>query len=342
MMNNKDKVSIIVAVYNIEKYIGKCIESLIAQIYRNIEIILVDDNSNDRSGIICDEYKRKDQRIKVLHHVKNTRQSGVRNTGLENATGEYIVFVDGDDWLANDFVSYMLKVIKISDSDMAINLVNFTSRDLKQIKEKEIETWSPEKTTAELLFPHISIGAWNKIYKRSFIEKNHLRFKTHLYTAEGETFINAAAQRANCIGVGYRKVYYYRLNNVNSATTKYDIKQSEGALSAFNEIYEELVLKTPLIIAAFNTHTWLNHFWNIRQIIALHLDHEKEKEYNESIAYVKKYAKRSAKSEKKLSKKIKYRVTGYMPILSAKIKNYIFDKKLMKDVKKYNKAKEEI
>ena len=72
MMNNKDKVSIIVAVYNIEKYIGKCIESLIAQIYRNIEIILVDDNSNDRSGIICDEYKRKDQRIKVLHHVKNT------------------------------------------------------------------------------------------------------------------------------------------------------------------------------------------------------------------------------------------------------------------------------
>lgn len=341
-MNNKDKVSILVAVYNIEKYIGKCIESLIAQTYYNIEIILVDDNSNDRSGIICDEYKKKDQRIKVLHHENNTRLSGVRNTGLENATGEYIVFVDGDDWIANDFVSYMLKVIKTSNSDMAINLVNFTSRDLKQVKERKVETWSPEKATAELLFPHLSIGAWNKIYKRSFIEENHLRFKTYLFTAEGYTFISAAAQRANCVGVGYRKVYYYRLNNINSATTKYDIKQSEGALFALSEIYEELVLKTPLIITALNTHTWLNHFWNIRQILALHLDHEKEKEYYESISYVKKYARRSAKNEKKLSKKIKYRVTGYMPILSAKIKNYIFDKKLMKDVKKYNKAKEEI
>lgn len=336
------KVSILVAVYNIEKYISKCIQSLITQSYQNIEIVLVDDNSTDKSGILCDEYQKRDSRIKVIHHGKNKRLSEVRNTGLDNASGEYIVFVDGDDWLADDFVSYMMDVIKVNDSDMAINLENFTSRDKKQVKSRNIEVWSPEKATAELLFPHLSIGAWNKIYKRDFIEKNNLRFKPYLFTAEGYTFICTAAQRANNIAVGYRKVYYYRLNNINSATTKYDIRQSEGALYALKEIREEFVLKTPLIINAIDVHTWLNHFWNIRQIIALNLEKEKKVEYNESIKYVKKYAKRVAACEDKISKKVKYRITGYVPKTSARLKNYIFDQKLIRDVKRYKKIEEEI
>lgn len=337
----KPKVSIIVAIYNIDKYIGKCISSIINQDYRNIEIILVDDCSKDYSGKICDEYAEKDSRILVIHNENNIRQSEVRNTGLNHATGDYVVFVDGDDWLASDYVTYMLKVITETKSDMAINLVNFTTRDTKQVKTQKPQIWSAEKATAELLFPHITVGAWNKIYSRDFIEKCNLRFRSELFTAEGDRFINDAAQRANHVGVGYRKVYYYRLNNTGSATTKYDIRQSEGALYAMKEIEKDLIIRTPYVINALHQHIWLNHFWNIRQILALRLKSEKKESYLKSINYIRKYAFSVAKGEPAINKKIKYCLTGMFPVLIAKSKNALFDLKLKIDVIRYRHIEKE-
>lgn len=332
------KVSILVAVYNIEKYIGKCIQSIIDQDYTNLEIILVNDCSTDLSGKICDDYASKDDRIIVIHHEENTRLPGVRNDGLDRATGDYIVFVDGDDWLASDFVTYMLDVITQTKSDMAINLVNFTTRDTKQVPDCSFQIWSAEKATAELLFPHLTIGAWNKMYKREFIEKHHLRFHPELFTAEGERFINDAAQRANHVGVGCRKVYYYRLNNTGSATTKYDIRQSKGALYAFKGIEKDLIIRTPYVMNALRQHIWLNHFWNLRQILALDLQEEYKESYLESFYYVKKNAFSVAKGEPRVSKKIKYCLAGMFPHFVAKIKNLIFDMKLKRDVIRYNRV----
>ncbi len=143
----------------------------------------------------------------------------------------------------------------------------------------EIQTWSAEKATAELLYPHLSIGCWNKIYRRDFIEKNQLRFRPNLYTAEGDRFINDAAQRANSVGVGCKKVYYYRLNNENSATTKYDVRQKLGAIEAFKGVEKDLIIKTPYIMRAMNHHVWINHLWNIRQILALNLRDIKRAKY---------------------------------------------------------------
>lgn len=327
------KVSIIVAIYNIERFIGKCIDSIISQDYKNIEIILVDDCSTDLSGKICDDYKANDDRICVIHHSTNTRHSIVRNDGLDKATGDYIVFVDGDDWLAPDFVSYMLMVIIETNSDMAINLVNYTSRDTQQIKDSEIQTWSAEKATAELLYPHLSIGCWNKIYRRDFIEKNQLRFRPNLYTAEGDRFINDAAQRANSVGVGCKKVYYYRLNNENSATTKYDVRQSLGAIEAFKGVEKDLIIKTPYIMRAMNHHVWINHLWNIRQILALNLKKEYQKELNTSIEHIKQNYYSIVKNETTIYKKAKYTFIGLFPKSSARIINYRFNTKLKKDIK---------
>lgn len=340
-LQNNSKVSILVAIYNIEKYIGKCIESIINQEYRNIEIILVDDCSRDDSGKICDEYAKKDSRILVIHHENNTRLSGVRNTGLNHATGDYIVFVDGDDWLASDYVTYMLNVITETQSDMAINLVNFTTRDIKQVKSKKNQVWSAEKTTAELLFPHVTIGAWNKIYRRDFIEKYNLRFHSELFTAEGYRFINDAAQRSNHVGVGYRKVYYYRLNNEGSATTKYDIRQSEGALFALKGIERDLIIRTPYVMNALHQHIWLNNFWNLRQILSLKLKSKKRDSYMNSRNYIRKHALSVAKFEPAINKKIKYFFTGMFPVLAAKSKNVLFDLKLKIDVFRYRHIEKE-
>lgn len=340
-MNNKSKVSIIVAIYNIEKYITKCIESIINQDYTNLEILLVDDFSTDKSGFICEDYAKKDKRIKVIHHNKNIRAGGVRNSGLDNANGEYIVFVDGDDWLAPDFVSYMIHVITQTDSDMAINKVNYTTRDMVAYDGDMIEIWSAEKATAELLFPHLSIGCWNKIYKKSFIDDNKLRFRIDLFTAEGDRFINDAAQRANKVGVGCKKVYYYRLNNMTSATTKYDIRQSLGAIEVFKEIEQDLIIRTSCVLFALEQHKWLNHFWNLRQINALDLRNPYRKEYAESKKFVKDNFLSVAIHEPSFLKRVRYVLIGIFPTLSAKRMNTKFDKRLKRDIEYFRYLEKE-
>ena len=103
----EELVSVIVPVYNVGKYVGDCIESLITQSYKNIEIILVDDGSTDDSGRICDAYADKDCRIKVIHK-ENGGLSDARNVGIDSATGVYYSFVDGDDFLKEDTISQMV------------------------------------------------------------------------------------------------------------------------------------------------------------------------------------------------------------------------------------------
>ena len=336
MIDKKQKVSIIIAIYNVEQFLIQCIESVIKQDYKNIEIILIDDASTDGSGAICDKFSKIDNRIIVIHNNQNRRQSYTRNLGISKASGEYICFVDGDDWLAPDFVSYMLKVIISTNSDMAINLVNFTTRNLKQISCNKIEVWTPEKATAELLFPHITVGCWNKIYKRDFLNRFNLRFNLEFYVGEGDKFINEAAQRAKSVGVGCKKVYYYRLNNTESATTKYDVRQSRGALNVMQSIENDLIIRTPYVIGALNVHIWLNHFWNLRQILATNTICENNDEFVNSIKYIKENFLSVVKIEPSVNKKIKYFFTGLFPILAAKCRNLLFDIELNFDLKNDN------
>lgn len=328
----KDKISVLVAIYNIEKFIGQCVESIINQDYKNLEIILVDDNSTDNSGKICDEYAKQDKRVKVIHHKENTRLPGVRNDGMKAATGKYIIFVDGDDWLAKDHVSYLYKVItKEPDLDFGINLVNYTTRDTKEVPEKEIKFWTPEKTTAELLWPHISIGAWNKIYRRSFLEKNKLTFKP-LFTAEGFRFITDTSQRVKKVAVGNKRIYYYRKNNTESATTKYDIRQPLAAIKAAEGIKADLLIKTKPVLRAVDHQIWVNHYWCVRQVVALGIKDQYRKEYNESRKYLQQNAFRIASYVKRPRTKIFTILLGIMPDTISRAINKREEKMLKKDV----------
>lgn len=113
------KISIIVPIYNVEKYIRRCIESILNQTYTNFELILIDDGSTDSSGVICDEYANKDNRIKVIHK-ENGGLSSARNAGLDIATGEYISFVDGDDYIAEDMIEKLYNSITGNNADIAV------------------------------------------------------------------------------------------------------------------------------------------------------------------------------------------------------------------------------
>lgn len=119
-MKNDYLISVIVAIYNQENYVRKCIESIINQTYRNLQIILVDDKSTDQSGIICDEYAVKDNRIQVIHHEQNTGLVGTMKTGLLAAKGDYIAEVDGDDWIEDTMYEQLLREIVATDSDFGV------------------------------------------------------------------------------------------------------------------------------------------------------------------------------------------------------------------------------
>ena len=116
---NEELISIIVPVYNVEAYIHQCIKSIIEQSYKNLEIILVDDGSKDKSGKICDDYARKDKRIKVIHK-KNGGLSDSRNAGITVATGKYIAFVDSDDWIEKNMYEKMYNECEKFGADICI------------------------------------------------------------------------------------------------------------------------------------------------------------------------------------------------------------------------------
>lgn len=326
-----DKVSVLVAAYNVEAYISKCIQSIIDQTYRNIEIIVVDDHSTDGTGRICDEMAYKDPRVICIHHEKNRRLPGTRNTGLDNATGDYITFVDGDDWLAPDFVEYLLGIIKSTKSDMAISCTNFTTRDMTQTQEDHIDIWTSERATADFLYSRIPIGAWDKLYDRAFIEKYHLRFHEELFTAEGFRFINDCAQRVNQVAVGHRRVYYYRLNNLKSATTFPDIKQGTGALSALEGIERDLILRTDDVMASLHHHKWANNIYTLRLIIETN-SQDKEKElYKKCVRYIHDNGKSVAKESKTKRYAIRIIITSMFPVLMCYYEIWRKNRELRKD-----------
>ncbi|MCK2016877.1 glycosyltransferase [Peribacillus frigoritolerans] len=178
-------ISIIVPVYNAEKYISKCVESIIVQTYRQLEIILVNDGSSDSSPQICDLLAKKDNRIKVIHK-RNGGVSSARNEGLKIAQGEYIGFVDSDDWIEEDFFNILYNSIVKDNADISIcGYLNETSKG---------EIISPSTTVKEsIIFNNVeAIRAmfegsifmghlWNKLYRADFIKKNSFEKDIHMF-----------------------------------------------------------------------------------------------------------------------------------------------------------------
>ena len=284
-MINEKKVSIIVAIYKSEKFLNKLIDSLISQTYENIEIILVDDGSPDNSGRICDEYAKKDDRIRVIHK-ENGGACEARNVGMAAATGDYIVIVDGDDWLSLDYTEYMMQLINETQSDMAFSDNIFTTRDQVQVESDQIEVWSAEDATAAIIYPHMPIGPWNKIYSTELLRKNNITFSVP-WSGEGLYFASTAAQYSNHVGVGHRKVYNYRLNNINSGLTNYNVQMGINALQNIKYIGENLHIKTPKLINAVNWHIWKNYNFLLMLIIATDSKEKYHDEYKECIKKIR-------------------------------------------------------
>ncbi len=202
-------VSVIVPVYRVEDYLDKCIESIIGQVYSNLEIILVNDGSPDNCGEICDDYAKKDKRIKVVHK-KNGGLSDARNYGIEVATGKYILFVDSDDWVELDTAGYLVDLALINSSDIVTVTyapVYEGSLPTPDSGTYRVRNLDPAEALSDALYGSDStLHAWGKLYKRSLFK--NVRFPVgRLYEDAGTTYKLIAKSKK--VTVSSAKKYYY-------------------------------------------------------------------------------------------------------------------------------------
>ena len=207
------KVSVIIPIYNVEQYLTKCLESVINQTYKNLEIICVNDCSSDNSYTILEEYFQKDNRIKIIYREKNGGLSAARNSGLDVATGEYIYFIDSDDWIGLDYIDGMVKAIEKANTDIVLN-TNIQSVDKNIITPFKWYRYSNKLTEGEYLNTENAVNKshvmiWTHLYKRSFLDKYNLKFPEG-YIHEDEYFQHISKIRCDKIFCFYGSSYYYR------------------------------------------------------------------------------------------------------------------------------------
>lgn len=202
-------VSVIVPVYKVEPYLHRCVDSILIQTYANLEIILVDDGSPDNCGQICDEYARKDKRIKVIHK-KNGGQSEARNVGLDMAKGEYVTFVDSDDWIHNQYIEILYNDIIQANADVSmctfVRISAMYSND-KKIATHKVEVLNKEQAIERTLYQKkLDSSPWDKLYKRNLFDG--LRFTVgRIY--EDLEIIYQIYDRATILTYTTEALYYY-------------------------------------------------------------------------------------------------------------------------------------
>lgn len=249
-----DKISVIVPVYNVEKYLKRCVESIIAQTYRNIEIILVNDGSTDNSPKICDEFALMDSRIKVIHK-KNEGVSAARNTGIVISTGQFIAFCDSDDWLDVDMLSYLYQLMKKTSCEIASCPVWYDYDDKKrnssELLNKE-KIYNAKEAIIELhKGRYLHHWVWNNLFKRELIEKQ--RFSCKLSLGEDYVFMCKALDKCNGIIVGSKPKYHYFQRQSSVCNAGYTYKNYQSLLM-YNQYRKYFIEKYPEYVNIFDAH----------------------------------------------------------------------------------------
>lgn len=216
-MIEKDLITIIIPVYNVEKYLDKCIESALKQTYRNLEVILVDDGSTDNSGNICDLYKEKDKRVKV-YHKKNGGLSSARNYALDRCKGDYIYFLDSDDFIHSQTIEVLYRILVNNQCDITcsehVGYSDFKMKENKYEKNKYKLTILNREESLQMCNQNILVSSCSKLFKKYIFDK--LRFM------EGVIYEDAQIapyiySKINTIAI-YDAPFYYSFERDNSIT----------------------------------------------------------------------------------------------------------------------------
>ena len=228
-----DKISVIVPIYKVEDYLHRCVDSIINQTYTNLEIILVDDGSPDNCPMICDEYAKKDSRIRVVHK-KNGGLSDARNAGIDIATGEYIMFIDSDDFVDIEMMESMMKNMIDNNVDMVVCNIKYVYEDREVVKYNQADRILDRYEAMEEYLKDgvVQAVAWNKLYKKSLI--NDMRYKVGK-TNEDEFFTYKVVDKTDKIYYNSRPFYNY-IQRDSSIMGKYSLKRLDGVEASYERL----------------------------------------------------------------------------------------------------------
>lgn len=221
-------ISVIVPIYNVEKYLARCVDSIVNQTYKNLEIILVDDGSPDRCPQMCDDYAEKDSRIKVVHK-KNGGLSDARNAGMVVATGEYISFIDSDDYVSDDFFECLLDVMNKENSDIAeCSVVKFyeDNRFDEFSDDLSVKTYDTQDAMSALIAENqFHQHVWNKLYKTELVKD--IPYAVGKLN-EDEFWTYRVFGRANKVARLNKTMYYYFQRSSSIMGVGYNIRRLDA------------------------------------------------------------------------------------------------------------------
>lgn len=278
-------ISVIVPVYNVEKYLDKCVESIVNQTYKELEIILVDDGSTDNCPAMCDNWAKKDNRIKVIHK-ENGGVSSARNIGLDNVTGEYIGFVDSDDYLEPNMYELLIENLTVTNSDISVCstfLVN-ENNDIKADNIFESQVLNQEEAVKFLSYK-MNNSLWNKLFKKEAFEG--CKFEEGHTFGEDHLILLQVLKNVNRVSFISDSLYYY-VQRSNSTTGSKFSKRS------FDQVY----MKDALYNYVKENYSYVSEYYRklsftarenmCRKIILSNAEREFAKELNEYKKYMKK------------------------------------------------------
>lgn len=263
-IDHTPKVSVIVPVYKAEAYLDRCVDSLLEQTFRDFEVILIDDGGSDRSGEICDEYARKDDRVRVIHQL-NSGVSMARQKGLDEARGEYVIHADPDDWVEPDMLEQLYAKAKEENADMVI--CDFCSHYAeKKVYVQQKPSALDHTTVLCELFQQLHGSCWNKLVRRVCYNKFQIKFPVGVSYCE-DLLTNATLLTHNIKVVYLPKAFYHydQCINVNSLVSNYgrqDFQRNEQLFRLMSEVLEgtsaqekgERRVAKSLLLRAFRGH----------------------------------------------------------------------------------------
>ncbi len=221
-MMKDNLVSIIVPVYNSEKWIDRCVDSVLAQTYSDWQLILVDDGSSDKSPQLLDEFKEKDNRI-IVFHIKNSGVANARNIGLSAASGEFITFCDSDDYYEPDYIETLINMHKETGADLCVASAFVDYPGKSNVHKAPIVGLYNDLSKIALSFHNIYWkGLWNKLFLTKVIKDNKIDFPLHFSICEDSCFILDYILNINSVFCSDKPVYHYVQNNSSSLTKRYN------------------------------------------------------------------------------------------------------------------------
>lgn len=331
---NQPLVSIIIPAHNVGIYLKECVNSISSGIYQNIEIILIENGSTDETGIVCDQLALSDKRVRVVH-MGSVGVSDARNYGIDISFGEYVCFVDADDIVSKDYVQYLVGLVLRKEVNIAVatKVLTFHNNDdiyKNEIHYKIIESTGTSEDALEeiLLYKMTVVSCFSKIFKRSFLIKEKIRFISDLFIGEGFNFNVLAFTKSKTIAFSNNPIYFYRINNPNSAMTKFNIKKITNGLLAMDYMGKILSSETNRVKKSFEYAKWHTNFDFLMILLSNDNVNRDLDLFHDLIAETKKGRQVSESLPISVKEKIKSECASISPVLSGKLFNILRKRKM--------------